>query len=107
MLKGHWIEVLGFECWVDLDVIIVRNAFLLAYDDIARFCVALRSQVPFVYLRSNQSWIEELVAHAVLYNRGLFRNQSRDADINEDESLFRLISYKVIYWLNKLFRWYW
>lgn len=47
--------------------------------------------------RSIESYIEEWYAHNWLYNLGLFKSHTRDTDLDGDESIFRLICYKIIF----------
>lgn len=106
MTQDAWIQVLGMECWVAIDRIKILNSYTLAYADVFNFCVALREAAPFKYARTQQSWVDELVAHTVLFKLGLFTDRTRDADIDENETWLRLLGYKLIYRLNKLFKWY-
>ena len=48
------------------------------------------------YKRSFESWEKEWVAHNRLYKLGLFRQHTKDADLYEDESKFRLFCYNII-----------
>lgn len=104
MISGQWIMIKGFNCWVTLDYLSIKDSYQMRYEDIESFCDELRRRAPFSYLRSKESWAEEIAAHNALYNLHLFRSRTKDAEIDEDESVVRLIGYKFIAWLYKIYR---
>ena len=46
--------------------------------------------------RSYQSLIREWKAHNILYKFGLFKDRTKDTDLNENESWFRRLGYFII-----------
>ena len=48
------------------------------------------------YKRSIVAWINEWKAHNFLYNLHLFRKHTKDVDLQENESKFRLLIYEII-----------
>lgn len=55
--------------------------------------------VKYKYTRSFDSMVKEWYAHNILYNFGLFRNHTKDVDLNEDEKIIRKILYNIIYFV--------
>jgi hypothetical protein len=70
--------------------------------DIPRFISKLRAEInnspklKDLYKRSEESWIKEWIAHNRLYKRNLFVDHTKDVDLDEKESLFRLFCYQFI-----------
>lgn len=49
----------------------------------------------FHYKRSLSSWSKEWYVHNLLYKKGLFISHTKDVDLDEDESKFRLLCYQA------------
>lgn len=46
--------------------------------------------------RTVTSWIREWKAHNRLYNLGLFKEHTRDCDLEENEKWYRLLAYQIL-----------
>ena len=46
--------------------------------------------------RSFESWIKEWKSHNRLYKMGLFKEHTKDCDLEEREKLHRLIAYQIL-----------
>ena len=46
--------------------------------------------------RSIESWIKEWRSHNRLYNMGLFKEHTKDCELEENEKLHRLICYQIL-----------
>lgn len=47
--------------------------------------------------RSIMSYVKEWHAHNILYKYGIAINSTKDADLNDNESKFRLFCYEIIW----------
>lgn len=47
--------------------------------------------------RTINSYVKELFAHNILYKFGIARSRTRDTDLNDNESKFRLFCYNIIW----------
>ena len=56
--------------------------------------VAAKNGIKFQ--RNNKSWIQEWKTHNLLYKLHLFVDHTRDTDLEENESKFRLFCYKIL-----------
>ncbi len=56
----------------------------------------LASKKGYHYKRTNESWIQEWRAHNLLYKLHLFESHTKDTDLEERESKFRLFCYKIL-----------
>ena len=50
----------------------------------------------FEYKRTNKSWIREWKAHNWLYARNIQKLQTKDVDLNENESLWKRLGYFIL-----------
>lgn len=50
----------------------------------------------FEYKRSNSSWVTEWRAHDFMYDNGICRARTTSVDLNEGESVFRLVCYSLM-----------
>lgn len=50
----------------------------------------------YSYKRTNKSWIQEWKSHNLLYKLNLFKEHTRDTDLEESESKFRLFCYLIL-----------
>lgn len=46
--------------------------------------------------RTLKSWVKEWKAHNRLYKLGLFRNHTKDCDLEENEKWWRLLAYQIL-----------
>lgn len=60
------------------------------------FINKLREEYKEFQVRTSLSYYREWKAHNILYKLGLFRNHTRDTDLNVDEKLSRRICYFII-----------
>lgn len=56
--------------------------------------VALKNGYSF--RRTNKSWLQEWKSHNLLYALNIFKEHTRDTDLEENESKFRLFCYKIL-----------
>ena len=56
--------------------------------------LAMRKGIYFK--RNNKSWIQEWKAHNLLYKFHLLKSHTKDTDLEENESKFRLFCYKIL-----------
>ena len=93
-------NILGVDVEITRQNIKIRNSFkvnnketMLTILKIARN-VAMKKGLTFK--RTNQSWIKEWKAHNLLYKLHLFEENTRDTDLEENESKFGLFCYEII-----------
>ncbi len=46
--------------------------------------------------RTMKSWLKEWKAHNRLYRLGLFKNHTKDCDLEENEKIYRLMVYEIL-----------
>jgi hypothetical protein len=63
--------------------------------DILAICKVLKAKYP-QFKRNYTSWHREWCAHNFLYNLNIKTNRTKDVDLNENESMIRLIGYFLI-----------
>ena len=79
---------------------VVKNCYTLSRDDIYKVAIYINSKWKDlnIHNRSVESIVSEIELHKVLYNLGMFKSHTIDADIEstKDERLIVRISYKII-----------
>lgn len=75
----------------------VKNSYKFSLEEIKKEVVYYYNCGVLDTSRSIESYIEEWYAHNWLYNLGLFKSHTRDTDLDGNESIFRLICYKIIF----------
>ena len=97
-MKTIVIEIDGHKCTCSKDNIHIENSYQIPNNKVRLFLVkllrALRYQIR--YKRTIDSWEKEWIAHNRLYKLGLYRDHTKDVDLNEDESKKRLIVYNIL-----------
>ena len=76
----------------------IENSYIIPNNEVERFLRVALDVIDgeFTYRRSLDSWVREWVAHNRLYKLGLFRKHTKDLDLDEFESKFRLFIYNII-----------
>lgn len=79
---------------------VVKNCYTLSRDDIYKVAIYINSKWKDlnIHNRSVESIVSEIELHKTLYNLGMFKSHTIDADIEstKDERLIVRISYKII-----------
>ena len=79
---------------------VVKNCYTLSRDDIYKVAIYINSKWKDlnIHNRSVESIVSEIELHKVLYNLGMFKSHTVDADIEstKDERLIVRISYNII-----------
>ena len=65
-------------------------------DTIVKLIRAEALKLGFKYKRSNSSWVTEWRAHNFLYDNGIERARAASVDLNENESVFKLVCYSLM-----------
>ena len=81
----------------------INDTYKLANDEIMPILIWYRDNDLLDPSRTLQSYAEEVFAHKWLYNHGIFKRHTKDTDLDGNESMIRLIGYKVIYILFLVF----
>lgn len=80
--------------------VVVKDCYSLSRDDIYKVSIYINSKWKDlnIHNRSIESIVSEIELHKFLYNLGMFKTHTIDADIEvtEDERIFVRISYKII-----------
>lgn len=83
----------------------IKDSYRIKDSDVLTFLKYLKEcklKEKFTYKRSLRSMEIEWIAHNILYRKGLFIDNTKDVDINEDETVLRKVCYYIIYYINKL-----
>lgn len=78
----------------------IYDSYLLGSDYLIRkialevACTRFIKQLP--QQRTEKSYFYEIKAHNRLYNLGLFRNHTKDTDLNENQSKVAKIFYRIL-----------
>ena len=80
--------------------VVVKDCYILSRDDIYKVAIYINSKWKDlnIHNRSVESIVSEIELHKTLYNLGMFKSHTIDADIEstKDERLIVRISYKII-----------
>ncbi len=63
--------------------------------DMIEILMNFKSQTNFKSKRTIKSWIKEWKSHNLMYKLNLFKNHTKDCDLEENEKLYR----RIIYWI--------
>ena len=96
--------ICGISCIYNDKSIRIQQSHLIKNEAVPEFCEKLKKAIPYNYKRSAKSWMKEIISHTVLYQLGLFRQHTADTDIEDNEIIFRLLAYAVIYYVYRLCR---
>ena len=93
---------LTFEVSDDGRCVTVFNSYTVdTISQKALFVIQIVLSLPAMKRRSLASYVREWQAHNILYGWGLFKNHTKDVDLEVDESWIRRLGYYII---TKLFR---
>lgn len=99
-MKAIIYNIYGHRCVCTTEYIRIEDSYKLKTREIPNFLSELLSKIVrdgvLKYKRSFESWETEWVAHNRLYKLGLFREHTKDVDLYENESKFRLFCYSII-----------
>ena len=86
------------KCICTEDNIHIVDSYDVPDEDIFGFLHMLYAAIngEITYTRSIESWTKEWISHNKLYRHGLFKSHTKDVDLNEDESGFRLFIYSIL-----------
>lgn len=90
------------ECILRKHLVTVKLSYHIKYEDVEKFCSKLKAATGERYKRSARSWQKEIIAHNMLFNAGLFDDHVADTDLEEKESIHRLLGYDFLYFLYKI-----
>lgn len=87
-----------FWCEVDEKRITIRDSYKIK--DVYMFTAHLRDTVDDYfkdkYKRTAFDWYLEIKVHNFFYKLGMFKSNTRDTDLEENESSFRLFVYRTL-----------
>ena len=91
-------RIMKHECTCTADNIHIKDSYEIDDKEVPHYLSMLNAALDgsFKYKRTIDSWAKEWIAHNRLYRAGLFKSHTKDVDLNEDESKFRLIIYNII-----------
>ena len=91
-------KINGLICKCTETNIHIEDSYKIKDVEIPKFLIDLKQEIErdFNYKRSIDSWTKEWIAHNRLYKLGLFRSHTKDLDLDENESKFRLVIYNII-----------
>ena len=90
-------RILKHECTCTPNNIHIKDSYQIPDEDVPYYLSMLNAALDgsFQYKRTVDSWAKEWITHNKLYKAGLFTSHTKDVDLNEDESKFRLIIYNI------------
>lgn len=91
------IEIHGIKILYNNKNISIKDAYKVPTEYFKKhILVDFLKETNFKSKRTIESWTREWNAHNRLYNLGLFKNHTKDCDLEEDESKIRLLIYNII-----------
>lgn len=97
--------IYNLECDCTDTNIHIKDSYKIKDSDVLSFLKYLKEcklKENFTYKRSLKSMEIEWIAHNILYRKGLFIDNTKDVDINEDETIIRKVCYYIIYYIYKI-----
>ena len=76
----------------------IENSYQVSDSKVKPFLNKLVDKIDgrIVYTRTVNEWTKEWKAHNRLYKLGLYRSHTKHVDLNEDETSFRKLIYKIL-----------
>lgn len=97
--------IYNLECDCTDTNIHIKDSYKIKDIDVFSFLKYLKDvklKENFTYKRSLRSMEIEWIAHNILYRKGLFISNTKDVDINENETILRKLGYYIIYYLHEI-----
>ena len=95
--KMKEIDVCGVKIRYDNGCVTILNSYKIHDKDTMRVTLeCFIMETNYESNRSIESWIKEWRSHNRLYNMGLFKEHTKDCDLEEKEKLHRLIAYQIL-----------
>lgn len=93
-------RILGVDVVIDKHYITIKDSSKIkdkkSMESILKIARNIALKKGYHYKRTNKSWIQEWRAHNLLYKLHLFETHTKDTDLEECESKFRLFCYKIL-----------
>ena len=94
------VKILGLDVVIDKHYITIKDSSKVknkkSMESILKIARNMALKKGCHYKRTNKSWIQEWRAHNLLYKLHLFETHTKDTDLEECESKFRLFCYKIL-----------
>lgn len=90
------IQIYGVTIQYNKDNVRIVDSYKVKEKDMRSILCMFLYEVGTIYERPIYSWIKEWKAHNRLYKLGLFRNHTRDCDLEENEKWYRLLAYQIL-----------
>lgn len=98
----HYRTIDGIKCLFDDNGVTIKESYRIRYEDVADFCIKMKKKLPRKYKRSAESWTREVIAHNILYKHNMLKIHTIDADLDEDEKIWKLICYSILYFAYRI-----
>ena len=82
--------------WDNSENVKIIDSYLIKEDAVKYAFIGSLKDDGLLLGRSYESLMREWKAHNILYKFGLFKERTRDTDLNENESWFRRFGYFII-----------
>ena len=91
------IKILGIDIEYNKNNVRIKNSYRVRNKEYMKLILTqFIVRTGFKSKRSISSWLKEWKTHNRLYRLGLFRKNTADCDLEENEKLHRLIAYEII-----------
>lgn len=94
------VKISGLDVVIDKNYITIKDSSRVkdkkSMESILKIARNIALKKGYHYKRTNKSWIQEWRAHNLLYKLHLFEIHTKDTDLEECESKFRLFCYKIL-----------
>ena len=91
------IKILRVEIEYNENNVRIKDSYKIKTKEYMKLILTLfKERTGFKSKRSIDSWLKEWKTHNRLYRLGLFRSHTSDCDLEENEKLYRLITYEII-----------
>lgn len=78
----------------------IENSYLITNQTMMEAAIEkatkFATNLGYTFSRSRSSWIDEWKAHNLLYFIGVAKKRTGSVDLNEDESIWRRVLYKLL-----------
>ena len=91
------VEIYGVRIQYNSQNIHIANSYLVTSKrKMFTILVLFKEMTNYKSKRTIKSWIKEWKAHNRLYRLGFFKSHTKDCDLEENEKLYRLITYQIL-----------
>ena len=91
------IEIYGVKILYDEKCVTILNSYEIKKKWYMEYIlITFKEWTGYESKRTIESWIREWKAHNRLYKLGLFKEHTRDCDLEENEKIHRLLIYQIL-----------